>query len=414
MRLFRLEIKRILKSQRTLILLALAILFSVLMAFLPISFEGINRPNEDGTVTELDGLAAIAFKRDLFADTYGEVTPEKVREALETYQYHVNKYGPVEEEDFPLGVNITEIVPIRPLLQGLSEAFADPLTGIGADLMDIDPNEAEQFYYEKCAQHLNDVMSNEQRDHPAAQQKAAAKYTQVDKPFWLYAGMSRDAFDYIELYILVLAIICIAITAPVFANDYQTGADSISRATRHGQRRLALTKIFAVVTILVIVFSLGIAVHLLILNLAFGTECLKTSLQMLYSIINLSNINIGQLQILIVLAGLLSILAIVSCTLFLSAKCRDSLTVLLVSIVILLIPMFAYVALDSTWISSILPSAGIGMQNNFLYQLTNFNYLHIGPLSFWTPDVILISAAVEIPFFLFLAVRTYCRHQISS
>ena len=52
MRLFRLEIKRILKSRRTLIILAIALLLSVAMAYLPISFEGINRPNEDGTRSE--------------------------------------------------------------------------------------------------------------------------------------------------------------------------------------------------------------------------------------------------------------------------------------------------------------------------------------------------------------------------
>lgn len=54
-------------------------LLSVLMAYLPISFEGINRPNEDGTVTELDGLAAIEYKRDLYATTQGRrITAEKV------------------------------------------------------------------------------------------------------------------------------------------------------------------------------------------------------------------------------------------------------------------------------------------------------------------------------------------------
>ena len=59
MRLFRLELKRILKSRRTLILLAIALLLSVAMAYLPISFEGINRPNEDGTVTELNLLRKV-------------------------------------------------------------------------------------------------------------------------------------------------------------------------------------------------------------------------------------------------------------------------------------------------------------------------------------------------------------------
>ncbi|WP_438410874.1 hypothetical protein [Blautia obeum] len=41
-------------------------------------------------------------------------------------------------------------------------------------------------------------------------------------------------------------------------------------------------------------------------------------------------------------------------------------TVLLISIVVLLMPLFAYVAMGATWLSTLLPSAGIGMQNNFL------------------------------------------------
>ena len=135
MRLFRLELKRILKSRRTLILLAIALLLSVAMAYLPISFEGINRPNEDGTVTELDGLAAIKYKQDLYKTSAGEVTPDRIKSALETYQSCVREYGPVEEEGFPLAVFIEKIVPFRHLLMGLSEAFADPVTGIGADLM---------------------------------------------------------------------------------------------------------------------------------------------------------------------------------------------------------------------------------------------------------------------------------------
>lgn len=413
MRLFRLEIKRILKSRRTLILLAVAMVLSVLMAYLPISFEGINRPNEDETVTELDGLAAIEYKRDLYAATQGEVTAEKVKEALITYQNCVKQYGPIDGEEFPLEVNIEKIVPIRPLLKGVSEAFADPTTGIGADWMDIDPDEVEQHYYEKCAEHLSDVMKNEQKNHFSAQQKASAKYEEVDKPFQLYAGMSKDAFDYIELYILILSILCVAIAAPIFSNEYQTGADSILRATKHGRTRLAITKISASITIFVSTFVIGIAVHLLILNVAFGTDCLKTSFQMLFSIINLSNINLGQLEIILALAGLLSMLASISCTLFLSAKCKDSLTALLVSLVITLMPMFAYTALGASWISCILPSAGIGLQNNLLYQLANFNYLHIGGMSFWTPYIILVSAAIEVPVFLFLAVRSYSKHQVA-
>ena len=68
---------------------------------------------------------------------------------------------------------------------------------------------------------------------------------------------------------------------------------------------------------------------------------------------------------------------------FLSAKFKDTMTVLLISIVVLFMPLFAYVAMGATWFSTILPSAGIGMQNNFLYQLANFNYLQLSQIDVW-------------------------------
>lgn len=71
MRLFRLEVKRIMKSHRTLVLLTIAILMSVVMAYLPISFESINRLGENGKVIELDGLSAIKFKKDYFEKKQG-------------------------------------------------------------------------------------------------------------------------------------------------------------------------------------------------------------------------------------------------------------------------------------------------------------------------------------------------------
>ncbi len=414
MRLFRLELKRILKSRRTQILLVIALLLSAAMAYLPISFEGINRPNENGTITELDGLAAIEYKRDLYESVSGEVTPDRLKTALETYQACVLEYGPIEEENFPLTVNIEKIVPIRPLLKILTEVFADPSTGIGANLMDIDPNNIDQTFYEKAAKHLQDVMWNEQRQYETARQNALERYKNLDTPFYLHSGISKDAFDYIEFFILFLAILCVAIAAPTFAGEYQTGGDSILRTTKKGRVRLAVTKILATYTLFIVTFLVCITVHLLILNRAFGTDCLKTSFQMLYSIISLPNINLGQLQIILALSGLLSILSSVSCTLFLSARFKDTLTVLLISIVVLLVPLFTYAAMGgATWFSTILPSAGIGMQNNFLYQLANFNYLHIGGMSFWTPYIILISAGIEAFVFLFLALHSYCKHQVA-
>ena len=97
MRLFCLEVKRIMKSRRTIILLTAALLLAVIMAYLPISFESINRPGDNGSVVELNGMEAIQFKREYRQDTYGDVTPQKIADALRIYQKYVQQYGTVEE-----------------------------------------------------------------------------------------------------------------------------------------------------------------------------------------------------------------------------------------------------------------------------------------------------------------------------
>ena len=50
-------------------------------------------------------------KQDLYKTSAGEVTPDRIKSALETYQRCVREYGPVEEEGLPLAVNIEKIVP---------------------------------------------------------------------------------------------------------------------------------------------------------------------------------------------------------------------------------------------------------------------------------------------------------------
>ena len=84
--------------------------------------------------------------------------------------------------------------------------------------------------------------------------------------------------------------------------------------------KFSVIRILAAGVIFTVVFIVGMVIHLFIINLAFGAECLKTSFQMLFSVINLANLNLGQLQVILVLAGLLSLLASISCTLFFICK----------------------------------------------------------------------------------------------
>ena len=60
----------------------------------------------------------------------------------------MTEYG--GEENIPLEVYINDLLAINPLIRGLVEAYADPYTGYAAELMDIDPDDVETFYYESC------------------------------------------------------------------------------------------------------------------------------------------------------------------------------------------------------------------------------------------------------------------------
>lgn len=412
MRIYLLEIKRVLKSRRTIVLLLIALVMAAVMAWLPVMYEDINQYDEHGNKTaELNGLDAIAYKKLLISANNGEVTPEKLKKALTIYQSAVKPYGEnsIYSGEFPAGIFIDKVFPAEALLGRLPETFSDPKTGHGTSLMEISPDQLNSFY-EQTVQHLKDIMQMEQKGHPSAQEQSLKKYREVKTPFEFYSGYSRDAFDYIMFFIFLFVILCTAAATPTFSNEYQTGSDSILRCTKYGRAPLAIAKTAAALTIFSAAFILCIALHLLISNLAFGPECMKTSMQMLFSVISLPAFNLGQLQIVLAIGGLLSLLAAISFTLFLSAKLKDSLAVILIAIVMCLLPIFTYSA-GADWLTFLLPSGGIGMQNNLLYQLTGFTYLHIGQVSVWSPYVIIASAIIEIPVFLFLAVRTYCRHQ---
>ena len=415
MRIYRLEIKRVLKSRRSIVLLLIALFMSVVMAWLPVIFEDINQYDEDGNkVAEFNNLDSIAYKEALYSPYNGEVTPEKIKEALITYQNTISKNGGEESlfrGDFPVTIYMEKIFPGKSILGRLPEAFADPKTGQATSLMDISPNEVDGFY-EQTVQHLKDIMKMEQKKYPTAQRQALEKYLRVEKPFQLYAGYTRDAFDYIVLYIFLLVILCTVVVTPTFSDEYQTGSDSILRCTKYGRSRLAIAKILAALTISSVTFIICISLHLLISNLAFGSECMKTSMQMLFSIISLPALNLGQLQLVLAIGGLISLLATISFTLFLSAKCKDSVSVILIAIGMCLLPIFLYSA-GANWFNFVLPSSGIGTQNSLLYQLAGFNYLHIGQISIWSPYVTLAATVIEIPIFLFLAQKAYRQHQVA-
>lgn len=410
MRLLKLELKRVLKTRLTLILLTLSLVLSLVMAYIPITYSYVNLLDENGNSEKLQGLDAIRYEKAVQSGTAGVVTPQKVRQAVEAYQSCMTKYGAQYANQLPDGVYNREILPYFPLLHGIREAFADPDTGIAPSTLDIDLEEVNHFY-DVCEARLSSLMRLEQNDHPAAQEAAKRLYSRVERPYQLYPGYSTDAMDYQLLLSFLIVLFCAVITAPIFTSDYQTGADDIYRCTKYGRGKFALTKLLSALLICGTAFSFCAAVYLLVSNSLYGWECTKTSIQMLYSIVNLPNQNLGQLQWVCAGGYLLCLLATVSFTLFLSSRLRNVVASLSVSLVCCILPVIVYMALPSgigQWIYPILPAGGVALQTSFLYALVDFAFWNVGNIAIWIPHVMLGAYCVEIPLFLCLAVYSYC------
>lgn len=153
MRMFRLEIKRILKMKQTIILIGIGLILSVVMAYLPISYESINYIDSNGKEVRANGMDAIKYKKSIREKSEGIVTTDKVYSALETYQSVVNQYKS-DESKVPLDIYTEKISPIRPLISRVPEIYVDSNTGIGKGLVDIQLDNINDYYKDSFIIHL--------------------------------------------------------------------------------------------------------------------------------------------------------------------------------------------------------------------------------------------------------------------
>ncbi len=415
MRLLKVELKRILKTRLTLILLSAAMLLTFLMAWLPITFpsSSFSYTDAQGNRVEVNGLQGIAHKKKVQAAITGTVTPEKVRQALEDYQACLTKYGIESSYDLPDDVYENEILPYAPLVHGIREAFANPNTGVAPGILEIDPKKVDN-YYDVCRERIVSLMRQEQKNHPAAQETAVDLYSQVKTPYVFYPGYSTEAMEYQNFLAYLVLLLCTVIAAPVFTSDYQTGADDIYRCTKYGNAKFGCIKILAAFIICGTAYLLSAIVYLLVSNSLWGWECTKSSMQMLFSIVNLPDMNIGQMQVFIAVSGLLGLLAATSLTLFLSSRFKNIAACVSAALLFCILPVIVYMALPeeiATRIYSILPASAVSMQTSILYAAADFDFWNIGPLAIWLPHAMLGAYVVEIPLFAGLTLHSYITHR---
>ncbi len=408
-RLIYLELKRVVSTRTVWIMLAVILLLSAVMAYFPISYMKTKRVDDQGNVIMLEGKAAIDYQKEKEKEINGEVTEEKIRSAIQVFRECYQEYGAVFPPEMPIEEYVRRIEPVYPLLTLVGNTLSPQgVTLYSMTDADIAPEDASKLY-EQYRERL--ILEGKSEDE---QEKIKELSKDIRMPFTYISGYEISSYDYMTLYILLMMLVFVVIISPIFSAEYQTGADSILRCTRHGRVRLAIAKIVTAILIFVLTFLIGTGIYILITDLTFGIEGLQTSIQMVWPALMIPGFTAGQTQAAVAAGLFLSMAATVSITLFLSAKCRNVQDSLKIALLLGLLPMILAVISSANLIKiirCILPSGGIGLTNSFLYELLGTDFAHVGSAVIWTPYLIIGAALVEIPLFLILTVRVYCRRE---
>lgn len=410
--MYKLEMKRLLKTRSTWILMAAALLVTLVLCC--INIFGAHYYSYDGK--SFHALDATEMRKIVTESAEGEWTPERIHDVFaQIDEVSANRRGIAVEgatnDNYEIvtgdnGAAASIAGYTSTFLRSIPQVFDVQYTS------EITPEMAEQYYAQRKA-YIEEAMTLNYG--PAAAEAALRLDENTAEPFYYEFGFGTgsDIATSLPVSLFAVAIVCSIICAPVFASDYSTGADDIQRCARYGCRRLGKAKLLAAMTLSTALYIICAAVFVALTLAVYGDD--KTSAQLALDALVLIDIDMNGVLVLTLVAGFLSVLAMTAFTLYLSARMRSSVAVLAIALAVAMAPTFLVILLRESalgdWLRLLLPSGGLGLGTGMFVDIQIGEFLTIGSLAVWTPFLMLAAPVIETPVFALLARRAYVRHE---
>lgn len=405
MRLYYLEMKRLIRTKSVWILMIAMVVLAAVMAYVPVTFIRAYK-TDAGNVQAVTGVQAVKISKETRKDMEGEVTEEKIRQAIRVLNEMYQEYGSSFMEEVPADVYAEKIYPIMPVLNVIEQVLApDGKNLYNMEAFDVKEEDAATIY-EKYREEIQGLSQN-----PEIVKEMQKITASVKTPFIYESGMTSETLDYYTMYLFLVMFAFIVIVSPVYAAEYQTGADDVIRCTKNGRVRIAVTKILVTFTLAVATFVASSLTFVAVLYILYGGSGFGTSIQMGY-VFYLPALTIGSMLKLQIAGGVLFTLATVSLVLFLSSKCKNVQTALISAFGIAILPMILNMAGNNNVLNimrCILPTGGFGLINGLQSELMARNFALVTGHYIWLPYILLVAAAVAVPVFVGLTIVSYCR-----
>lgn len=405
MRLYYLEMKRLIRTKSVWILMIAMVVLAAVMAYVPVTFIRAYK-TDAGNVQAVTGVQAVKISKETRKDMEGEVTEEKIRQAIRVLNEMYQEYGSSFMEEVPADVYAEKIYPIMPVLNVIEQVLVpDGKNLYNMEAFDVKEEDAATIY-EKYREEIQGLSQN-----PELVKEMQKISGSVKTPFIYESGMTLETVDYYTIYLFLVMFAFIVIASPVYAAEYQTGADDVIRCTKNGRVRIAVTKILVTFTLAVATFVASSLTFVAVLYILYGGSGFGTSIQMGY-VFYLPALTIGSMLKLQIAGGVLFTLATVSFVLFLSSKCKNVQKALISAFGIAILPMILNMAGNNNVLNimrCILPTGGFGLINGLQSELMARNFALVAGHYIWLPYILLVAAAVAVPVFVGLTIVSYCR-----
>ena len=406
------EKRKILRRKSTIIACLLMLLSIIALSFVFVSDQDYYRT--DGT--EVSGMEAIHVKQEMDHALAGPLTAERLKDALQ--QYHTvygnsdnfGASGTLKDE-----VYCKDILPYNGILNLMRRIYS-PAGAYDMNILSSVTNErVENFYQDRHAQ----VQSIVDMDYTTGNYTQAEKDTilkldaKVSDPItYDYSDGWKTLLtrDFPTVFLLIALVVCIIIS-PVFAYEYQTGADAVVLSSKYGRRETVWAKLIAGFTVTSRIYFIAVLVSLISVLAVFGVQGWNCDFQIL-STTAYYGLKIWQVIFVGIVINYVVVLSVMAFTMLLSAACKTPFAAVLISTLCTIVPMFLPTSRVSGVFNKLLcllPAKAMDTHVVFsTYVLFSF-----GKLVVILPCMILIAACVLIIVTLPVAHRKFCRHQVA-
>ncbi|KEH95887.1 ABC transporter permease [Clostridium novyi] len=408
--LIKYELKKIFKRKSTKISLVVILLWLLCLGILTVKDQDYT----DKSGKRINGLKSIELKKEEVTKHAGYLSKEKLTNVFNDYQKIIKdskNYQPnskwLKNEAFAKYVDRNEILDL--LRQDFS--YADTLN---YDIIDSLHSKDVKDFYKRRDKKVKEIL-NKKYSHGSYSQSekdyVLSLNQKISKPFYFnyfngWEEILRRLFQIMAMLIALVISICVA---PIFAMEYQTGADSVILSTRYGKNKLIIAKILAVLLCATFVYFGLILIVTLGMLWCYGIEGWNAAFQVM-SIKSVYPYSVLEVYLLGVAIGYLVILAFSSFIMLLSSKIKTS-AIMVISGLLIFVPILVRRDKENLALNRVMNLFPGNAFNTFV-NFSSYDTYAFKNIVLLAPQLITILSVIGICIFVPIAFYNFKNHEV--